>query len=140
MALTENYGGFGHVNGVNYFQCCRCQICHFEDEAIYSAHIMFQSKHGIFQMSRVSFERMRGGQAAEATAKAEAATGGGTIRLAGNPLDGARATFVKDYPRSGGVQVKLLEGRGRYYAGAEVILKVEEFERDADLPAVAGSC
>lgn len=56
---TGNYGGFGHVNGVNYIQCCKCQKSHFEDEPLYKAHIGFQSKHGIFQMSRQDFDRMR---------------------------------------------------------------------------------
>lgn len=65
----------------------------------------------------------------------------GTIRLAGNPLDGARARVVRSYAEGRGLTVRLEEGRGRWYAGAEVILDGRQFAPDAaDLPAAAGSC
>ncbi len=34
---------------VQYYGCCQCQVQHFEDtdKALFDAHIMQQSKHGI---------------------------------------------------------------------------------------------
>ncbi len=33
------------------YGCCRCQTEHMEDEPLFDAHIMWQSKHGIYEVS-----------------------------------------------------------------------------------------
>ena len=33
------------------YGCCRCQTEHMEDSPLFDAHIMWQSKHGIYDVS-----------------------------------------------------------------------------------------